>query len=207
MNIFVVSQLNPKPTSQELISQLSRIQHENRKTVPIIVVDELYNLSELLGRNPPKDYTLFNLNDFLHEKVSITDGAMCTDPNKITVHMNKIDSSWILIDFGQHAEKTCAEFILKLSRYSYINPKLQKRNLVFTVPSMYLGTFAQKINESFNNLPISRISTPYSDQIITMLFFNTIKKLSISLPLPSGALPPIKNLLRRTYKRLFKSAK
>ncbi len=121
MKVFVVSKLSSSTASYQLICQLARIQHEQRKTVPVLVIDDRYNLSELPVSDSSTKHALFCLDDFLHDN-----GVSGIVANRIAQHMDKVESDWVLIDFGQHDSATCMDFIRKIARYNYLRRQAAK---------------------------------------------------------------------------------
>lgn len=200
MKIFIVSHMNPRAGSHELISQLSCIHSERHQAVPIVVVEDRYNLAELKVSGLPTDHTQFELEDFRH--VSINSG---TEPNKIAQKMNKIESNWVLVDFGLHDQTTCTDFISELARYNYTNPRLRNRGLIFIVSAVSINIFARAVNECFNNLPAS--STPLNDtrKTSTLLLITHIELILIRMPLLAGTLRLIHNSVVRFYRRVVRA--
>lgn len=205
MNIFIVSHLSPKTERQELIRQLSRIRCEPQKTVQVVAVDDRFNLAELPVRDRSTGVASFKLDDFFYEMGSTPDGVMRVDQNRIAQRMDAIHSHWVLIDFGQNDPNACADFILKLSRYSYMTPTLRDRNLVFSVPTIYLGTFARALNESFNNLPSNNSAFAQSGQVGMLFVSTSFEKIFTSLPLFSGVLIRLSRLAMYLYRRFMRA--
>lgn len=202
MNIYVVSHSGQNVADRQLIEQLSRITFERKKATPVIVVDDRYNLDQIGHQQELVDHTHFHLDDFLHDKGSNADGVMVVDINKISKQLNKPITHWVLFEFGQNDQATCLDFVQKLARYSYMTPSLRNKNIVFSVPSMYLVLFARMLNESFNNLPCSPIAVAQSGKV-GMLFMSTnIEK--VLMPLWSGPMLRLNRLLMFIYQRFVK---
>ncbi|KPW11631.1 hypothetical protein ABNM12_17830 [Pseudomonas syringae] len=200
MKVFVVSHLSPSPSSHQLICQLAHIQHEHRKTVPVLVIDDRYNLSELPVSDLPTEHALFSLEDFLHDN-----GLSGIVANRIARHMDKVESDWVLIDFGQHDSATCMDFIQKIARYNYLSARLRKRNLVIMVPAMHLGIYSRTLNASFNNLPASTTASARSVQIRRLFMVTRLERVLISLPLLAGILRRIRRVALRVFRRVARS--
>ncbi|WP_440060900.1 hypothetical protein ACTAB0_26415 [Pseudomonas syringae] len=200
MKIFVVSHLSPTPASHELICQLSHIKHEPRKTVPVLVIDDRYNLAKLPVSDLSTDHVQFSLEDFLHEN-----GVSGVVANRVARHMDTVESDWVLIDFGQHDSATCMDFIRKIARYNYLSPRLRHRNIVIMVPAMHLGIYSRTLNESFNNLPVSTTASVRSAQIGRLFMVTRLEKVLISLPLLVGVLRRARRLFLRIFRRAARS--
>jgi hypothetical protein len=181
VNIFIVSQLTSKSCNQNLISHISSIQLECKKTVPIVVVEDTYNLSELPSSQRPVDHTRFVLRDFQYNVV-----ANGVEPNKMAQVLSRVETSWVMIDFGQHDQATCVDFIQALSRYCYTNSNLRNRSLIFTVQAAFLVLFARTCNESFNNLPASGIALAQSSGTSSLFRSIRIERLLARLLLASA---------------------
>jgi hypothetical protein len=206
VNIYVVSDSGQKTADQLLINHLSRITFEARKATPVIVVDDLFNLDQLGSNESAGEHSHFHLDDFLHEKGSIADGVMVVDANQIAKKLNNQTAPWVLFEFGQNDVATCLDFVRKLARFNYMSTSLRPKNIVFSVPSMYLGFFARSLNEAFNNLPCSPIAIQQSGHV-DMLFLSThLEKVFISLPLLTGPLRWVNRLLIFIYQRFVKAA-
>ncbi|ARA79191.1 hypothetical protein AAY86_09240 [Pseudomonas amygdali pv. tabaci str. ATCC 11528] len=196
MKIFVVSHLSPRPASHELICQLSHIQHAYRKTIPVLVIDDRYNLTELPISDLPTDHVQFSLEDFLHEN-----GLSGIVANSVARHMDKVESAWVLIDFGQHDSATCMDFIQKMARYNYLSPRLRNRNIVIMVPAMHLGIYSRTLNASFNNLPSITTAAARSAQIGRLFMVTRLETVLISLPMLAGVLRRMHRLFLRVFRR------
>ena len=197
MKVFVVSHSSPGTASHQLICQLARIQHEYRKTVPILVIDDRYNLTELPVSDSSTEHALFSLEDFLHDN-----GLSGIVANRVAQHMDKVESDWILIDFGQHDSTTCMDFIRKIARYNYLSTRLRKRNLVIMVPAMHLGVYARTLNASFNNLPASTTASNRSAQIRRLFMVTRLERVLMSIPLLAGILRRIRRVVLRVFQRV-----
>lgn len=197
MNIFVVSQLGSKPRGPDLISQMSSIYYEQGNTVPVIVVDDSYNLPELSLSHVSAEHAHFNLDEF--RRSDISSGV---EPDKVARGLDQVKTRWIVIDFGRHDHETCADFISKLACYSYLSPALRNRSLVFSVPVVSLGTYARALNESFNNLSVNGSARARSRQIRRLLVVTNFERALISLPLPLGLLRRAHNVVQRIYSRI-----
>ncbi|RMO98204.1 hypothetical protein ALQ33_02737 [Pseudomonas syringae pv. philadelphi] len=196
MKVFVVSHLSPGPSGEALAGQLSRIRHEQGNTVPVLVIDERHNLREPSTDDRTVGSTEFSLDDFLHEN-----GISGIVVNRIALLMDKVDSDWVMIDFGQHDLHICMDFIQKIARYNYLAPTLRNRNLVILVPAMYLGICSRAFNASFNNLPSNASESSRSARVGRLFRITRIEKVLISLPLLYGLLRRVRHLLRRLFRR------
>lgn len=200
MNIFIVAHLGSELSGQELIGQLPCISYKQGHAVPVIVVDDRYNLSVLPAACLPLEYAQFNLSDFLH------DGLMCViDEHKIVKAMDEVKSGWVFIDFGLYDEIICSDFIFKLSRYSYFSPALRGCNLVFTMPSMSLSILAQAANRSFNNLQASGAESDQSRALGRLFLSAYIGRLFSGLSLAMAGMRHMHNLFMRVSRRLTNS--
>jgi len=195
VNIFIVPPLSSNPTNQELITQLSRIQHQRGTTVPVIVVDSRNILPTLPTSHSPIDYNQFKLSNFFNSN--------CIDVNLIIEYMDSIEANWVLIDAGQHDQATCINFILKLSRYNFTSSKLRNCSLVFKAPEVSLGLLARTLNASFNNLPASGDALIQSNQIRTLLMLSYFER---ALPLPAAVLRRARKLASHVYRRFSRAA-
>ncbi|ELQ13335.1 MULTISPECIES: hypothetical protein [Pseudomonas] len=200
MKVFVVSHLSPSTASHQLICQLARIQHEHRTTVPVLVIDDRYNLAELPASDSSTEHALFSLDDFLH--CNALSGIVA---NRVAQHMDKVESDWVLIDFGQHDSATCMDFIQKIARYNYLSTKLRKRNLVIMVPAMHLGIYSRTLNASFNNLPASTTASARSVQIGRLFMVTRLERVLTSLPLLAGILRRMRRVALRVFRRVARS--
>lgn len=197
MNIFVVSCTSANYVSGKLVGHLSRIETGASLTVPVTVVDDMYNLTTLPPSDRAEDHQRFKLDDFLHP------GAIRkVDIERLTRHLDNVESSWVLIDLGPYDRKTYEEFILQLSRYCFINPALRKRNLVFTVPAIHLGFTAQRINESFNSLAVNDQTWAHSNQINALFLLIHLEKALLRIPFLYGAIQRIRGVLLFILRRL-----
>lgn len=195
MNIFIVCHSTSAFSGQLLIGQLSRIGIEPRKTVPVIIVDEPHTLEALPISSAPVDYTSFSLGHF-----GSGDQIAC---ESIALHMDTVVTDWVLIEFGQHDQSACIDFIVKLSRYNYLSDRLRHCNLVFSASAISLGILARTLNESFNNLPVGNAGVNQVGQLRRLFIITHIKRVLISLPLPRGLLHRCHTILRRIYRRLL----
>ncbi|WP_122387320.1 hypothetical protein [Pseudomonas syringae group genomosp. 7] len=200
MKVFVVSHSSPGTPSHQLICQLARIQHEPRKTVPILVIDDRYNLNELPVSESSTEHALFSLDDFLHDN-----GLSGIASHRIAQHMDKVESDWVLIDFGQHDSTTCMDFIRKIARYNYLSVRLRKRNLVIMVPAMYVGIYSRTFNASFNNLPASTTASARSVQIGRLFMVIRLERVLTSIPLLAGVLRRVRHVVLRVFRRVARS--
>ena len=200
MKVFVVSKLSSSTASHQLICQLARIQHEHRKTVPVLVIDDRYNLSELPVSDSSTEHALFCLDDFLHDN-----GVSGIVANRIAQHMDKVESDWVLIDFGQHDSATCMDFIQKIARYNYLSARLRKRNLVIMVPAMHLSIYSRTLNASFNNLPASTTASVRSVQIGRLLMVTRLERVLMSIPRLAGVLRRMRRVALRVFRRVPRS--
>ncbi len=198
MNIFIISQLDPKPSGQELISLMSCINLEQGTRVPVVVVDDRFNLRDFSGSGPA-EHAQFKLEEFQSDSISSS-----VEPNKVAERMDSIDSRWVLIDFGRHDHETCTDFILKLSRYSYLNSKLRNCSIIFSVPVVTLGMYARALNESFNNLSISNSALADSSQIRKLIMVIHFERVLASLPMPRNILRRIRQIFQRIYSYFLK---
>lgn len=200
MKIYVASNA-AGGTSNLLVKQLARIALQPGRASPVIVVDDRYNLDQVSKGDAPVAHTSYHLDDFLHDKGSIADGVMLVDANQIATKLNALATKWVLFEFGQNDHATCLDFVRKLARYNYMTPMLRQKNVVFSVPCMYLVVFAQTLNEVFNNLPSSPMAVAQSGQI-GMLFLSTkVERIFVSLPLLFAPLIRLNRFLIFIYKR------
>lgn len=199
MNIFVASQQCPKVDSQQLISELSRIHIECRKTVPVVLVDDRYNLAQLPAGRRPTDHTLIHLQEMLN------DMTQTIDPNKVAQRMSRVDSHWVIIELGQHDQLTCADFVRNLSHYHYLNPSVDYHNLVFMAPVVYLSTLSRLINESFNNQPASGDTLALSSEIGKLFVIMLLEKAFIGVPLLAGLLRGFRQVVALIFRRIAKA--
>jgi hypothetical protein len=176
VKVFVVSQLSSSTASHQLICQLARIQHEHRKTVPVLVIDDLHD-----------------------------NGVSGIVANRIAQHMDKVESDWVLIDFGQHDSATCMDFIQKIARYNYLSARLRKRILVIMVPAMHLGIYSRTLNASFNNLPASTTASVRSVQIGRLLMVTRLERVLMSIPRLAGVLRRMRRVALRVFRRVPRS--
>lgn len=201
MNIFIVAHPRQKTASEERVRQLASIHYEQGRTVPVIVVDDHYDWSALPVNNAPTDHVGFELEDF---RRSIIDNSV--DINKIAHQMDRVDSQWVLIDFGRHDEALGLDFISKLSRYRFQSTALCNRSLIFSVPTASLHLFARVLNGSFNNLPVSGAALAQPGQLRGLLWAAHAERVLMSLPLLRGALSRIRHLLVRIFRRFARAA-
>ncbi|HCF9865404.1 TPA: hypothetical protein NI798_005741 [Pseudomonas aeruginosa] len=205
MKIYVASN-GFNDTADQLVKQLARIQLQDSKATPVVVVDERYNLGHALVEDADVPSTAFNLDDFLHEKGSIADGVMLVDANQIATKLFGLDSEWVVFEFGQNDQQTCIDFVRKLARYNYMTPTLRNKNVVFSVSSMYLAYFARTLNESFNNLPVGDLAVAKSGQVGMLMMSTKIERVFVGLPLLTAPLIRLNRLLMFIYGRFVKSA-
>ena len=175
---------------------MSNIYYEQGNTVPVVVVDDSYNLPELSPSHVSAEHAHFNLDDF--RRSDIVSGV---EPDKVARGLDQVKTRWIVIDFGRHDHATCTDFISKLACYSYLSPALRNRSLVFSVPVVSLGIYARALNESFNNLAVSGNARARSRQIRRLLVVTHFQRALISLPIPAGVLRRAHNLVQRIYSR------
>jgi hypothetical protein len=202
VNIFVSSQSGNALKDPILVAQMAQIKFEARKTVPVIVVDDRYSLAEITCELGKPEHTYFRLDDFLHDKGSNADGMMVVNENLIPTLLSGITTEWVVIEFGHNNQSTCLEFISKLARHSYMTPVLRTRNIVFSVPGMYLGFMARTINETFNNLPISKFTVAQSGKVGLLFMSSHLEKVFISMPLLTAPLARLNRALMFVYQRL-----
>ncbi|GAD64471.1 hypothetical protein [Aquipseudomonas alcaligenes] len=202
MKIYVVSN-GGQATADQLVKQLSRITLQHGKASPVIVVDDRYNLDQVLMDDAPVANTSYHLDDFLHDKGSIADGVMMVDANQIATKLRALTAEWVLFEFGQNDQATCLDFVRKLARYNYMTPTLRTKSVVFSVPSMYLAFFARTLNESFNSLPSSPIAVAQSGQVGMLLLSTKIERVFVSLPLLSAPLIRLNRLMMFIYRRFM----
>lgn len=195
MNIFIVSRLTSESCHHSLISHLSRIESEYKITVPIVVVDERYNLTALPPSQRPVDHTRFVLRDFQYKG-----GTHGVEPDKMAQGLDQVDTNWVVIDFGQHDQAACVDFIQALSRYCYASSNLRNRSLIFTVQAAFLLLFARTFNESFNNLPASGIALAHSSGTSPLFRSIRIERLLARLLLTS-AVRRVRQYLLQTLRR------
>lgn len=162
----------------------------------MLVIDDRYNLTELPISDLPTDHVQFSLEDFLHEN-----GLSGIVANSVARHMDKVESVWVLIDFGQHDSATCMDFIQKMARYNYLSPRLRNRNIVIMVPAMHLGIYSRTLNASFNNLPSITRAAARSAQIGRLLMVTRLETVLISLPMLAGVLRRMHRLFLRVFRR------
>lgn len=203
MKIYVASN-DFNNTSDQLVKQLARINLQATKATPVVVIDERYNLDRALVEDAAVPNSAFHLDDFPHEKGSIDDGMMLVDANQIATKLSALDSEWVVFEFGQNDQQTCLDFIRKLARYNYMTPTLRNKNVVFSVPSMYLAYFARTINESFNNLPVGALAVAKSGQVEMLMLSTKIERTFVSLPLLYAPLIRLNRLMMFIYRRFVK---
>ena len=169
---------------------MARIQFERKKTVPIVVVEDRYNLAELPASQIPTDHIKFVLEDFQCKNIT-----SCAEPNRIAQSLDLVETKWVLIDFGQHDQARCVDFIQKLSRYSFMSHNLRNRSLIFTVPAVSLVLFARVLNESFNNLPASGIALAQPSGVRTLFWSVHIERVLSGLLLANAARRVLQQIL------------
>lgn len=204
MKIFVASN-GFDETPGQLVAQLARIDVKPGKATPVVVVDERYTIKQALTDGAEPACAAFHLDDFLHEKGSIADGVMVVDTNQIATKLKGLNSEWVVFEFGQNDQQTCLDFVRKVSRYNYMNPSMRGRNVVFSVPSMYLAFFPRMLNEAFNNLPIGPIAVAQSGQVGMLMMSTKIERVFVSLPLLSAPLIRLNRLVMFVYRRFVKA--
>lgn len=199
MNFFVVSHQYPKSDPQQLICELSRIHIEHRKTVPVIVVDDRYNLAQLPDGKQPTDHTLINLQEMLN------DLNQTVDPTKVAQRMSLVDSHWAIVELGHHDQLTCASFVRSLSHYHYLNPSIGCHNLVFMAPAIYLSALSRLINESFNNQPASGDSLALPGEIKKLFMIMFLEKAFRGVPLLASLLIRLRQVATLIFRRFAKA--
>lgn len=205
MRIFIASQ-SLGMTPYQMADHVSRITMETSNTVPVVAVDQVYNLEGLEGSHSRTDLSHFCLEDFLQEVGNTADGLKPVDGNRIYQLMSQVDTPWLAFDFGQNAELTCIDFIKKLASFSFMKAALQEKTLLFIVPEIFLGYFGRVLNESFNNLPSSPLAVAQKGDIKMLFLSSALEKAFISLPLLSGPLGRLNNLVMRLYRRFGRTA-
>ena len=204
MRVYVASNCFNE-TPGQLVTQLARIDVQQSKATPVIVVDERYMIAKALGEDAEVLCTEFHLDDLLDEKGSIANGVMVEGTNRIATKLSTHVSDWVVFEFGQNDPQTCTDFVRKIARYNYINPSLRNKNVVFSVPSMYLAFFARTLNESFNNLPIGQLAVAQSGQVGMLMMSTKIESVFVSLPLLSTPLIHLNRLAMFIHRRFVRS--
>lgn len=205
MNIYVVSN-GVQGTTDQLIKQLARITLQvSSKATPVIVVDDCYNLTQVSQDDAPVDHRAFHLNEFLHDNGRIADGVMLVDANRIATKLSALAPDWVMFEHGQNDQQTSLDFFRKLARYNYVAPTLRHKNVVFSVPSLYLAFFAQTLNQAFNNLPVGQLAVAQSGHVRMMMLSTDIERVFFSVPLLLTPLIRLSRLVMFIYRRFVKA--
>jgi hypothetical protein len=165
----------------------------------VIVVSDLYNLSELPASDRPTDHQDFQLEDFLQDG-----NGHEVSTAKIARHLDDFNRHWLLIDLARHDQATCDEFIVKLSQYCFVSPTLRDCGLVFTTSAMHLGATAQVINESFNCLPACDPARANASQVSALFLRIYLEKLLHGSPLLQRMARRMYKLAHLIYRRLWR---
>ncbi len=205
MKIYVVSN-GAQDTTGQLVKQLARITlQDSSKATPVIVVDDRYNLTQRSHDDAAVDNNSFHLNDFLHEEGSNANGIMSVNANKIATKLSALTTDWAVFEVGQNDQQTCLDFFRKLAHYNYITPTLRHKNVVFSVPSIYLTFFAQTLNHSFNNLPTGQLAVMQSGQVKMLILSTDIERVFVSFPLLLAPFIRLNRLAMFIYRRFVKA--
>lgn len=191
-------------TSEQLVKQLTCIKLQVKKTTPVVVVDERYNLDSAQVGGVDVSTETFHLEDSRQEDGSNAEGLMLVNFNRVITKLSTVDSKWIVFKFGPD-QKTYLDFVRKLARYNYVAPTLRKKNIVFLVPSAYLAYSARILNESFNNLPVGALAVAKSGQVGMMMTCSNIERVLVGLPRLSAPLIRLKRLLIFIGRRFVKA--
>lgn len=177
------------------------------KAFPVIVVDDRCNLDQLSIDDVPVACTSYCLESFLYARYSIEDGLVLVDVNEVANRLNTLSTEWVCFMLGQSDLATGIDFVRKLARYNYMTPKLRNKNVVFSVPEMYLAFFARTLNESFNNLPSSHTVLARSGSLRRLFLSIRIERLLLGFLVFAKPVIRVRRVLLLMYRRLRKSAK
>lgn len=203
MNIFLVSQEVGSSDAAKLVSQISRIELVPANTTAVIVVDERYGLDDAQTDSVGQTTAFYLLDDFLHERSSVSGGVLAIDPNVLARKLGYAPEDWLVIDFGLHGRPVGLDFTSKLATFTFLFSSLRKKNLVLLMPQIYLSLMARHVNYLFNNLPDSQNSQEKSSQFKRLLLLTTAEKLYMSSPIIAWPIAKIRQVVRFFYSRVI----
>jgi len=173
VNIYIVAQVLGRAATPDLTKFLSRIEVAASMTIPVIAVDQLYNLPQLAQKSncliAGHDIAKFSLDDFRDPRQQASLDRFTVDINLLAHQLDNATSSWIVIDFEQHLKMNILDFIRKLGDYIFISKNIEHKNIVLLAQDHHVPYFSRCVNQSVNNLSISPLEVKASGQVMEYL--------------------------------------
>ncbi|MBD9576214.1 hypothetical protein IB260_12925 [Pseudomonas sp. PDM23] len=206
MKVFVVARDAGIVDVDGLVARLSSIQTEDAARSSIVAVDNFYNLAAQPDAQSASRQA-FLLDDFVHEKASVSDGKVVLDTNRIAEQIGTIEQDWLVVDFGQHAFNTGEDFVGKLATCLFMLPPALHLKLAFVVPRVQLPLYLRASNAAFNVLPEVRSLSGRSLETDLLFLSATTEKLVARVPLLKWPFVMLRALARFAIRRISNRAR
>lgn len=202
MNIFLISQEAVRGQQTQVAAYLSQVRLQPSLLTSVIVIDErTWTTSEATAAPALRQ---FMLDDFLHEKGSVNNGAFVADPNVIGEKLSAASESWLIVDFGLHEYQIAMDFIRKMATFTFLFKDLREKNIILLMPRPYLGFMGRHVNGAFNSTSTGSDTASDADRYQMFLLSTLMEKLYLSGPIIAWPVSKVRQLTRFFYERIVR---
>jgi len=158
VKIYIVAKSLKTIPVAELVGMLAFVEVSESAIIPIIALDELYNLPQIARRGESfvKEYGVaeFLLKDFREERQQASLDQFTVDINLLVRKLDSISSGWGVVDFEENSSMNVLDFVKKFGHYIFTAKFNECRNFLFFSPDHLVAFYARHVNEVINSLPI-----------------------------------------------------